>query len=148
MRLTFRRAQRLTRSRDFQEAYRSGGRARGQILQVIALENDRGTTRLGLSVGRAIWKSAVRRNRVRRIFREAFRLEQARLPAGFDLVLVPAEKRLEPELAATREELVRLAERAAQKARAKRAGPGPVPPGSAAPARGLESAGSGAPEDS
>ena len=71
--------------------------------------------RLGLSVGRAIWRSAVKRNRVRRIFREAFRLEQAALPAGMDLVLIPVRAELDPKLAETREELVALAAKAARK---------------------------------
>lgn len=68
--------------------------------------------RLGLSVGKRIWKSAVRRNRVRRIFREAFRLERSALPSGVDYVLIPAQPRLEPALEATRAELVKLARKA------------------------------------
>ena len=36
----------------------------------------------------------MQRNRVRRVFREAFRLSQHDLPSGFDFVLIPARPRL------------------------------------------------------
>lgn len=101
---------------DFQRAYREGSRAKGSILTVVARPNGLGHARLGLSVGRVIWKSAVRRNRIRRIFREAFRLERADLPPGFDFVLIPAAPKLEPELVATRAELALLARKAARRA--------------------------------
>ncbi|MCK6446915.1 MAG: ribonuclease P protein component [Planctomycetes bacterium] len=115
------RAARMRGLVDFQRAYREGSRAKGSILTVVARANGLDRSRLGLSVGRAIWKSAVRRNRIRRIFREAFRLEQTRLPLGFDFVLIPAAPKLEPELAPTREELVRLARKAAARAEERRA---------------------------
>lgn len=103
------------RGSDFQRAYKGGSRARGDLLLVVACPNGLDHPRLGLSVGKAIWKHAVRRNRLRRLFREAFRLEQQGLPSGYDLVLVPAVPRLEPQLAPLRAELVRLAARAARR---------------------------------
>lgn len=118
-RLRLPRALRIARQGDFQRAYREGSRAKGSILTVVAVPNGLAHPRIGLSVGRSVWKGAARRNRVRRIFREAFRLSRSELPAGFDLVLIPAAPRLEPELAATREELVRLARKAAARASEK-----------------------------
>ena len=88
---------------------------------VVACENGLGVSRLGLSIGRRIWKSAVRRNRVRRIFREAFRLSYPELPVGYDFILIPAEPKLEPQLAATCKELVHLAKKAERRLEAKRA---------------------------
>jgi ribonuclease P protein component len=120
-RLTLPRRLRVVRSGDFSRAYREGSRARGGILVVVAVPNGLDHPRLGLSVGRRIWRSAVRRNRVKRIFREAFRLEQHALPAGHDLVLIPAAPRLEPGLEATRAELVRLAAKAARRCAERRA---------------------------
>ena len=107
---------RLRRRGDFDRAYRQGSRARGAILIVVAVPNAQEWTRLGLSVGRRIWRGAVQRNRVRRIFREAFRLEYEALPSGVDLVLIPAEPGLKPDLAATRKELVKLAHKATRRA--------------------------------
>ncbi len=113
--LAFKRAQRLVRGSDFERVYRRGARAKGETLIVVAAANELELSRLGLSVGKRIWKLAVRRNRLRRVFKEAFRLEQHRLPKGFDFVLIPALAGLVPELAATRAELVRLALLASQR---------------------------------
>ncbi len=44
-------------------------------------------SRLGVTVTRKVG-SAVRRNRVKRLVREAFRLDPALLPAGVDLVVI------------------------------------------------------------
>lgn len=107
--LRFRPRQRLRRAEDFRRVYRDGARAKGPVLIVVAAPNGLDRSRLGLSVGKSIWRSAVRRNRVRRIFREAFRLSAPELPPGFDFVLIPARKGLRPALDPTRAELVRLA---------------------------------------
>lgn len=127
--LRFVRAMRLVRRGDFARAFARGSRARGEILLVVGFANGTERTRLGLSVGRSVWRSAVKRNRVRRIFREAFRLEYAALPKGLDLVLVPARAALEPELRPTRTELVRLARKVAERlaAAARDAGAGGAP---------------------
>ena len=77
---SFTRSMRLVSARDFARTYAEGGRARGEIVVVVACPNGTQGTRLGLSVGRAIWRSAVKRNRVRRVFREAFRLSYPELP--------------------------------------------------------------------
>lgn len=124
MRLRFRPSQRLRRRRDFQRVYASGQRARGRLVVVVAARNGLEWSRLGLSVGRAVWRSAVRRNRVRRIFREAFRLEAPNLPAGFDFVLIPARKGLWPGLAETRAELRDQCQRAARRFDRRQAGAG------------------------
>ena len=116
----FRPDQRIRSPKHFERAFRTGSRARGAILLVVLVENGLERTRLGLSVGRAVWRRAVKRNRVRRVFREAFRLAQHELPEGVDVVLVPAEKRLVPELEPTRRELVALARKARRRLEDKR----------------------------
>lgn len=116
---------RIRRRGDFDRAYRQGSRARGSILIVVAVPNGQEWTRLGLSVGRRIWRRAVQRNKVRRIFREAFRLEYEALPKGVDLVLIPAKVQLRPNLADTRTELVKLAHKATLRAIEKAEGAAP-----------------------
>lgn len=111
-RLRFQKHQHILRGADFDRAFRQGSRARSDLLLVAVCENGLPHSRLGLSVGKKVWKGAVQRNRVRRIFREAFRLSQHELPAGLDVVLVPGRPKLEPELAATREQLVAMVRKA------------------------------------
>ncbi len=106
---------------DFDRAFRQGSRARGSIVLVVARANGLAHSRLGLSIGKSIWKSAVKRNRVRRIFRESFRLSYAELPVGFDLVLIAAAPKLEPKLMDTCLELVGMAKKAARRAQEKSA---------------------------
>jgi ribonuclease P protein component len=122
------KSSRVVRRGDFQRAYKLGARSRGEILVVVAVPNGLDRPRVGLSVGKVVWRGAVQRNRVRRVFREAFRLSQHDLPSGFDLILIPARPKLEPELEATRAELVRHARRAAEKHAARERASRPAEP--------------------
>jgi ribonuclease P protein component len=54
----------------------------------------------------------VRRNRVRRVFREAFRLALPELPSGLDVVLIATGTEFDPRLEETRAELLELVQRA------------------------------------
>lgn len=91
---TFPRRQRLAHARQFQAVYRRGVRRSRHPLTVHLLPNDLPYPRLGLAVGRGVGR-AVARNRVKRLVRESFRLEQRALPGhgagespgSFDLVV-------------------------------------------------------------
>ncbi|QDV06923.1 Ribonuclease P protein component [Planctomycetes bacterium Poly30] len=113
-RLRFPKPFHIRRARDFSRVYRIGKRARGSILLLVGAPNGLGHPRLGLSVSKKIWKHAVKRNRVRRVFREAFRLSTTDLPP-FDFVLIPAEPRLLPNTKDTVLELTRLARKLHEK---------------------------------
>jgi ribonuclease P protein component len=81
---------RLSRSAEFERVYRQG-RSKGNrylVLYAFPREEESGDgPRLGLSVGRRVG-GAVERSRVKRVLREAFWEEAARLPAGCDYVVV------------------------------------------------------------
>ncbi len=96
---------RLLRARDFLRVYRQGVRTRGRwILLVAAPGLNPATARMGLSVGRKFSRSAVVRNRARRVLREAFRQLRGDLPP-LDVVLVPIASETRFTLPAVRAEL-------------------------------------------
>ncbi len=111
----------MRRKREFDRAYQEGVRARGSTILIVAVPSLHPVgARYGLSVSRKFSKSAVVRNRVRRVLREAFRLRRAELPP-LDLVLMPQEARRHWRTPEAAEELVALAQKAARKLAERRA---------------------------
>lgn len=84
---TFRRAMRMNRPGDFTRVFRQGKRCGGGGLTIIALQNDAGFPRLGLAIAKKHIKLASKRNRIKRLIRESFRLHQASL-AAVDIVVL------------------------------------------------------------
>ncbi|MEM1347673.1 MAG: ribonuclease P protein component [Myxococcota bacterium] len=82
-----RKAERLLKRAEFQRAQRRGARRAGEWFVVYAAANDLGYSRLGMTTSRKVGK-AVRRNRWRRLIREAFRKNKRALPVGFDFVVI------------------------------------------------------------
>jgi len=80
---------RLSRSAEFERVYRQGRSKANRYLVLYAFPraHDEDGPRLGLSVGRRVG-GAVERSRVKRVLREAFWEEAARLPVGSDYVVV------------------------------------------------------------
>ena len=102
---------------DFAAVYEEGVRSSDGCLSLIALANDRPTSRLGLAVSKRCG-NAVRRNRLKRRLREVFRQSRAVLPAGLDFVVQPrADTPL--KLDVLRASLISLTKRAAKKLAAR-----------------------------
>src|SRR5215471_16983307 len=109
----FRPAEHLRRPADFRRTYDRRRSVSDSWLIVYACENGLPHLRLGLSVSRKVGQ-ATRRNRLRRLYREAFRLTRHEMPVGLDLVLIPRSGQ-EPELEALKEALPRLVGQLARK---------------------------------
>ena len=77
---------RLANARQFRAVYAEQVRRNAGSLLVYALPNGLDHPRLGLAVPRRVG-NAVKRNRVKRMLREALRLMQHDLPGGYDLVV-------------------------------------------------------------
>jgi ribonuclease P protein component len=86
-RQTYPKTHRLSGELAFKAVYDARVRESRGPLTAYARPNDLGHPRLGLSVSRRVG-TAPRRNRIKRLLREAFRLMQHDLPRGYDLVIV------------------------------------------------------------
>lgn len=107
-------SERLHGDTRFDQIRRSGVRAGDGLLFVRALANDLGHPRLGLAVGKVAGRAVVR-TRLRRMFREAFRLNKGKLPAGLDLLVSPRRGAAGASLEKLEESLLRLAKKIADK---------------------------------
>lgn len=85
--LTFSKANRLQTPADFQAVFSQPLRARSVYFTALARPQDREDARLGVIVAKRIIRKAVRRNKIRRMIRESFRLNQALL-AHLDIVVL------------------------------------------------------------
>ncbi|MGE8323628.1 MAG: ribonuclease P protein component [Pseudomonas sp.] len=84
----FSREKRLLTPRHFKAVFDSPtGKVPGKNLLILARENGLDHPRLGLVIGKKSVKLAVQRNRLKRLMRDSFRLNQ-QLLAGLDIVIV------------------------------------------------------------
>jgi ribonuclease P protein component len=83
-------AARLRSNQDYRDVLKRGRSVADSlaVLYVLQRPDGAGANRLGISVPRR-FGTAVARNRVRRLFWEAYRLQPDVLPKGADLVLIP-----------------------------------------------------------
>ncbi len=87
MHFSFPKKKRLVNNRKFKAVLDSGRRLCNGLLTLYMAENNCGYPRLGISVSKSCGNAVVR-NRLKRLLREAFRLSQDRIPAGFDYLLM------------------------------------------------------------
>ena len=81
------KSKRLTTSAQFGAVVARKLRFTDGLLVLYIAENDCKIARLGIAVGKSIG-SAVVRNRLKRLVREAFRLNQRTIPEGFDYLFM------------------------------------------------------------
>ncbi len=75
------------RRAEFVNVNRFGKRSYTGHFIAIARENELGITRLGVTASKKVG-NAVKRNRAKRLIREFYRLNKARLPKGYDIVII------------------------------------------------------------
>jgi len=103
VRYTFPRSHRLGGRNTFKAVRDRGVRESRGPLTLWAVRNDLGHHRLGISIGRHVG-TAVKRNRIKRLLRESFRLMQHDIPGGYDIVI--AVRRHEPMILAEYQKLL------------------------------------------
>lgn len=82
-----RKGARLTASKEYKDVYRRGRSVANKEFVLYFLKKEDSTLRLGISVSGKIG-SAVVRNRIKRLTREAFRHNETAIKPGYDLVFI------------------------------------------------------------
>lgn len=77
---------RLKNKKEIDFVFRTGKMARDDFLCLKYSLNQKSVTRVAFSLGLGYSKSAVQRNRAKRIMREVVRLQMNKIKSGFDLV--------------------------------------------------------------
>ncbi len=87
-RFAFPRTSRLRLKREFEAVFAAGNRTTTRELVAWHLEAPGGDRKIGLMVSRKTG-GAVKRNRLKRLLREAFRLDKSELKEGTRLIIYP-----------------------------------------------------------
>jgi ribonuclease P protein component len=77
---------RIKKQADFQRLFQKGKRASSPSLTLLYRPSDK--MRMGVSIGKKHGKS-VQRNRIKRLMREAFRLNQDKMKGTYSFILIP-----------------------------------------------------------
>jgi ribonuclease P protein component len=121
------RSAKLRKSSEFRIVYGSGRRYDGILMTAFLLPNHCGQHRLGITASRKVSRSAVGRNRVKRLLRESFRLSGVtlgELGQSYDWILNAKRSLLKVKMTAALDDLQRIAGRVAKDERGERLGDG------------------------
>jgi ribonuclease P protein component len=84
---SFPKKERLLKRKDFVNLNQTGRRLYSKNFLILLKKNGLPFSRLGVTVTKKIGK-AVKRNRIKRLVREFFRLNKSRLPKGYDICVI------------------------------------------------------------
>ncbi len=88
---SFQKKDRLLRRWEFLRVQRRGKKLVTNSLVILFLKNKHGRTRLGVAASKKVGNS-VKRNRLKRLIREAFRRNRHMFPRGSDVVVIPKKE--------------------------------------------------------
>ena len=112
MKLTLKRGRMLKRRSEFQRVYHKGKSYAGRYLILYVFKNYHGEKdHVGFAAGKKLG-CAVVRNRVKRLLRESYRLEQAKVPQGVTLLLVGRAATVKGKSQMVQQDFVRLLKKA------------------------------------
>lgn len=99
--------QALRMNYEFSRVYHKGRYLSGRYVVLHYLRRPGRINRLGVTASRKI-KGSVRRNRIKRLLRESYRLTEDQLAAGYDLILVGRETADKPDYKSVSRDVRRL----------------------------------------
>lgn len=102
---------RLSRSTDFKRVRRKGKSYAHPLIVLVAIENQLSKTRVGVTAGKSVG-NAVKRNRAKRLIREAARGLHPRMAPGWDLVIIARSPILQVKMLQVHAALEKLLRRA------------------------------------
>ncbi len=102
--------QALKSNSDFRRLYSKGKSAVSPYMAVYCRKNRLSVSRLGITASVKLG-NAVMRNRARRRLRELYRTNEARFPAGYDIVLVARSRAITGDYRSMERSLLRLMDR-------------------------------------
>lgn len=84
---TFPKSEHLAKTKEFRKAYKEGVAFRRGALVIYKLRTGRERNRIGFVVAARLVKRANKRNRIKRLLREAYRTSKNQIKTGFDLII-------------------------------------------------------------
>lgn len=78
---------RLKKNEDFRRVYRKKRSMANRLLIIYILENKYEYNRVGFTVSKKVGKSVIR-NRVKRLLRESYRLNEEKILQGYDIIFI------------------------------------------------------------
>ena len=87
----------LKKSNEFQRVLQKGKWYNGKLISIYILSNNKNKNFLGVAVGKKAGK-AVKRNRIKRVIREAYRKYEAEISTGNTIVIIWKTKNLYEKL--------------------------------------------------
>ena len=110
----FPKSDRVLKRDGFRRVYEQGRKVQSRLFTAFLIANQAGNPRIGITVTRKIGNS-VKRNRARRLLREAFRKNKWLAQTGVDIVINVKRALTEAGYREVEDELVALLKRAGEK---------------------------------
>ena len=78
----------LKKNYEFQRVFKKGSWYGGNYFSIYISPNKKNSNYIGIAISKKVSKSSVKRNHLRRLIREAYRVHESECVIGFDIVFV------------------------------------------------------------